>query len=285
LGDETELRALQEVFGNNRSADNPLLVGSVKSNVGHLESAAGSLSMIKTVLCLQKKMIPPVVHFRELTQDFDPGDFPVQVPSELVPWDDGDGTRFAGISAFNFAGGNVHVVLEEAPDSADAAVPPTHDRDEHLLVLSAKTEKALTDLANLYLDYFARDNPEKIGYICYTAGVGRSHFKHRLALRARDCREMHVNLSDFIAENESSRIGVATLPQRTPDDQVPHPSLSSETPLGEISAAYLRGAEIPWDLLYGTGHNRKVELPTYPFQRRVCWLSPEEISGPPHNNS
>ena len=88
LGDATELGALQEVFKPTRTPHRPLVVGSVKSNVGHLESAAGALSMIKTVLCLQKKMIPPVVHFRKLNPDIDSADFPLHIPTTLTPWDD-----------------------------------------------------------------------------------------------------------------------------------------------------------------------------------------------------
>jgi len=285
LGDATELQALQEVFAKTRTADHPLLVGSVKSNVGHLESAAGSLSMIKTLLCLQKKMIPPVVHFREMTPNFDPIDFPVLIPSKLMPWDAKDGTRFAGISAFNFAGGNVHVILQEAPRRAGADMPPADEGDEHLLVLSAKTEKALTDLANLYLEYFAGDRAGSVSDVCYTAGAGRSHFKHRLAVRARNSQEVHQGLSDFIAGRENPRIGVGTVPNSAPAGGERSPLVDSDTPLDEVSAEYLRGNQIPWNQVYDAARHSKVELPTYPFQRRVCWLPPDEISGPLHPNT
>jgi len=284
LGDATELRALQEVFAKNRVPDNPLLVGSVKSNVGHLESAAGSLSMIKTVLCLQKKMIPPVVHFRQLTPDFEPENFPVHIPSDLVPWEPGEGPRIAGISAFNFAGGNVHLILEEAPDGEAPAMPAPEQR-EHLLVLSAKTEKALMDLARLYLEYFSGNPAGNFADVCYTASFGRSHFKHRMTVRASDFPEGRQGLSDFIAGKENPRISVGSVQKVEPGDSDRLSAVSPETPREEISAAYIDGIEIPWNLVYEPARHRRVELPTYPFQRKVCWLSPNEITGPVHSDS
>lgn len=113
LGDPIEVQALGNVLGKNRSANNPLILGSVKTNVGHLEAAAGIASFMKVVLSLQNKQIPPHLHLKKPNTYIPWHKLPVTVPNQLMPWQAQDESRFAGVSSFGMSGTNVHIILEE----------------------------------------------------------------------------------------------------------------------------------------------------------------------------
>ena len=118
----------------------PLIIGSVKSNIGHLEAAAGIAGLIKVVLALQRREIPPNLHFKSGNPRIDWAGLPITVPTTVLPWPAVEGLRRAGISSFGFSGTNVHVIVEEAPDLT--AVPTDiSDRPLHLLALSARHQE------------------------------------------------------------------------------------------------------------------------------------------------
>jgi len=211
LGDPIEIGALGNVFGSNRSQDNPLIVGSVKTNVGHLEAAAGVASLIKVVLSLQHQEIPPHLHFKQPNPHIDWDVSPVVIPTERQPWTTvGTQQRIAGVSSFSFTGTNVHIVLEEPP-TYEKAVASTSNvktleidhpvaRPKHLLTLSAKTEESLTQLVKRY-DKHLSDHPDlTIADISFTANTARSHLKHRLAIVADSTTELTEKFSAFTAE-------------------------------------------------------------------------------------
>ena len=116
LGDPIEVGALGAVFAKGRDANRPLIIGSVKSNIGHLEAAAGVAGLIKVVLALQRREIPPNLHFQSGNPRIDWAALPIVVPTAVTPWPQIDGRRLAGISSFGFSGTNAHVIVEEAPD-------------------------------------------------------------------------------------------------------------------------------------------------------------------------
>ncbi len=174
LGDPIEVGALGAVFGQ-RSIE-PLIIGSVKTNIGHLE-AAGIASLIKVVLALQQQEIPPHLHLQQPNPHIDWEQLPIEVPTKRTPWTRGQQPRIAGVSSFGFSGTNAHVVVAEAPQLEQVLAPVV--RPLHIFTLSAKTQTALKQLAARYQDYLARAIAD-IGDICFTANVGRSHFNHRL---------------------------------------------------------------------------------------------------------
>jgi len=182
LGDPIEVKALGAVFAEGRPGDCPLRVGSVKTNVGHLETAAGVAGLIKVVLSLQRRELPEHLHFRNPNPHIPWADLPIRVTAERGPWPQAEAPLIAGVSSFGFSGTNVHVVLEEAPpwESADAAA----ERPQHALTLSAKSPEALTDLARRYERFLAEDPGTEWADVCHTANCGRSHFSHRLGVRA-----------------------------------------------------------------------------------------------------
>lgn len=182
LGDPIEVQALAAVLGEGRRPDNPLAIGSVKTNIGHLESAAGIAGLIKVILALQHGEIPPHLHLEHPNPLIPWEDLPVVVPTQRQDWPSRRGPRTAGLSSFGFSGTNAHLVIEQAPESH--AVPMRQDRPEHVLVLSAKNSQALEELAERYHEQL--DKETHFSDVCYTAASGRAHFSHRLAVCATD---------------------------------------------------------------------------------------------------
>ncbi|MBU0485484.1 MAG: polyketide synthase dehydratase domain-containing protein [Proteobacteria bacterium] len=179
LGDPIEVGALGKVFGERSSAE-PLLIGSVKTNIGHLEAAAGISGLIKVVLSLEAGEIPPHLHFKEPNPHIEWDKLPIEVPRQLRKWPD-DRRKIAGVSSFGFTGTNAHLVIEEGP------VPELKKnkgpaRPCHLLALSAQSAAALKELAARYDAYLSAHPGQDIADLCYTANSGRSHFEERLAL-------------------------------------------------------------------------------------------------------
>jgi acyl transferase domain-containing protein len=206
LGDPVELEALGAIF---RQRTQPLWVGSVKTNMGHLEAAAGITSLIKVVLSLQHGMIPPHLHFQTPNPYIDWQTSPVQVPTTATPWiGTGDpGRRIAGISSFGYSGTNAHLIVAEAPANenlalaSDPQVQYLSERPYHLLTLSAKSALALQSLAQHYSTFV--NSPaglqSGLGNICYTARTSRSQFEHRLNVVAQSATEMQTKLAALSA--------------------------------------------------------------------------------------
>jgi acyl-CoA synthetase (AMP-forming)/AMP-acid ligase II/3-oxoacyl-(acyl-carrier-protein) synthase/acyl carrier protein len=192
LGDAIEADALGRVVARGRAPDDPCLIGSVKTNIGHLEAAAGIAGIIKVALALRHRVIPPTLNFSKPNPNIPFDELPLRVAERLTPWPAG-GRPVAGISAFGFGGTNAHVVLTEAPQARGTAVNDvTGDRVE-LLPLSARSPEALTELANRYEHELA--GVTSLADLCYTAGARRGHHEHRLAVVGRSPDEMRAALA------------------------------------------------------------------------------------------
>ena len=194
LGDPIETGSIVKVFGENRHPDAALTVGSVKTNIGHLEAAAGVASLIKVVLALQNDEIPPHLHFRKLNPNISANALPFRIPTEPIPWPAGRAKRISGISAFGIAGTNAHLVVEEAP--VVTRVAPALERRVHLLAISARSRKAVTDLAERYHRHLTTHPSESLADLCFTANAGRTHFGHRRAVVASTPAELRTKLED-----------------------------------------------------------------------------------------
>ncbi|KFG98142.1 beta-ketoacyl synthase [Burkholderia paludis] len=183
LGDPIELNALTAVLGESRQPEARCWIGSVKTNIGHLESAAGIASLIKTALALHHRTIPPNLHFRSLNPHIALDDTPFRIPQQVVPWHPEHGPRVAGVSSFGFGGTNAHMILSEAPRAGmiedDPATPATH-----IVTLSARTPEALQALAASYAAYFDAHPEVRLREVASTANTGRTHFARRAAIVA-----------------------------------------------------------------------------------------------------
>jgi acyl transferase domain-containing protein/SAM-dependent methyltransferase len=194
LGDPIEAGALGAVFKDQR--DEPLLIGSVKTNLGHLEAAAGMAGLIKVVQSLRRQAIPRNLHFHQGNPLIEWDALNLAVPTQALPWTPIAGRRIAGVSSFGFSGTNAHVLVEEAPPPPAPAAAAV-GRPLHILALSARDPGTLRDLAGRYADRLADESP--LADICFSSNVGRSHFNHRAAVvgvSAADMRDALVALRD-----------------------------------------------------------------------------------------
>jgi myxalamid-type polyketide synthase MxaB len=198
------MRALSAVLAKGRTQNDPLVVGSVKTNIGHLEAASGIAGIIKVILAMQHEEIPPHLHFTEPNPHIPWDEIPVVIPTEPTPWPAGDALRMAGVSSFGFSGTNAHVIVQEAPPVEPAA--STVERPLHLMQLSAKTAPALKALALRYADHLASHPMQSVGDICYTANAGRSHFEQRLVVTGESVAQLEQRLSAFNRKGAASGV-------------------------------------------------------------------------------
>ena len=215
LGDPIEVQAAGAVYGDGRDADRPLLIGSVKTNIGHLESASGVAGLIKVVLSLQHEVLPQSLHFETPSPHIPWDSLPVRVVDKAIPWQANGRPRRAGVSSFGFTGTNAHVLIEEAPTQsatadeystgdilADVNVgseAETQDEPVGVLSLSARSPQALAELAQRYGEWLNAHPKVDIADVCLTAGAGRSHFEHRAGLvvdSVQSARELLAELAE-----------------------------------------------------------------------------------------
>jgi acyl transferase domain-containing protein len=208
LGDPIELRALGRVFAS-RPRAHRVPVGSVKTNLGHLEAAAGLAGLIKVVLALQHDRLPRHLHLQEPTRHVDWSQLPLYVPTQHVPWPRiPEKPRLAGISSFGFSGTNAHVIVGDVP--ACEPLPAGVARPVHLLTVSAKSPEALQESARRLSVHLARRD-ESLSDICYTANAGRMHHPERAAVVASSADEVRVGLL-ALAEGRTAPSLVARSP-------------------------------------------------------------------------
>ena len=183
LGDPVEIAALTQAFRTGTDANGFCAIGSVKTNIGHLDAAAGVAGLIKTILALKHGQIPPSLHFEEPNPNIDFANSPFFVNTELRTWREERMPRRAGVSSFGIGGTNAHVVLEEAPAASASAAP---SGSPQLLVLSARTQDAAAQ-ASINVAAYLDQHPElDLADVAYTLSAGRRAFEHRVALVCRD---------------------------------------------------------------------------------------------------
>lgn len=214
LGDPIEFEALSEVLGQPRQDGSVCALGALKTNIGHLEAAAGVAGLIKVVLALQHNTIPANLHFKKLNPRISLAETPFVLPTQALPWPASAKPRLAGVSSFGMSGTNAHVIVEEPPGSP---LPQSSGEGTPLLMLplSARSRTALLELAQSYQRFLEQDpddSPEHLRDIVYTASTRRSHHEHRLAVLGSSRRELAVALQSFSP-------GAARTPARAADAQ------------------------------------------------------------------
>lgn len=182
LGDPIEITALTQAFGEVPNQDPFCAIGSVKTNIGHLDTAAGVASLIKTVLALQHRQIPPSLNFSKPNPQIDFARSPFFVNTKLTPWPAGEEARRAGVSSFGIGGTNAHVVLEEAPSRP----PKGKSHDYQILPVSAKTPEALRQAVTNLAAHLEANEELSLGDVAHTLQVGRRAFPWRAAVVAED---------------------------------------------------------------------------------------------------
>ena len=197
LGDPIEVQALGMVM-DKRGKDNPCYLGAVKTNIGHLESAAGIAGFIKTVLILKNQTIPKNLNFNQINPHIPIDELPFEIPTETIKWKSNGALRRAGVSSFGFGGTNAHIVLEEYQKS-DKLIPDIIDRDYHLFTISAKSDTALVNLVGNYKTFLTKNPLVNLGDFCFSANCHREHFEERVSFVAGSIKNLSEKLDNFLS--------------------------------------------------------------------------------------
>lgn len=271
LGDPIEVRGLQEAFETFTQDKQFCAIGSVKSNIGHLESAAGISQLAKVVLQMRHKQLAPTLHTQQLNSFIDFNDSPFYVQRELAEWK-ADAVRRAGISSFGAGGANVHMIIEE--------YQPKTGRQEtlngpYLFLLSAQNEERLAAQAqqmHAYLaDHALSTNPAWLRDVCYTLQIGRESMGARLAISAKTKDELLLALANY---TEAARPNVWLNYQVQYKVQPDFTQASGD----ELVQYWVNGAKVDWQQCYPPQSLPNIiSLPTYPFAKRRCWIPTKEV--------
>jgi len=208
IGDPVELSALTQAFREGTPRNNFCAIGSVKTNIGHADVAAGIAGLIKTVLALEHQLIPPSLHFKTPNPQIDFVQSPFFVNTKLSKWEAGKAPRRAGVSSFGIGGTNAHVIVQEAP----VLEPAQTGRPVELLLLSARTESALEVATANLAAHFTRHPDVNLADAAFTLQVGRRHFKHRRMLVCRNVAEAATAME----KREIKRVFTSTINQEQP---------------------------------------------------------------------
>ncbi|MCX8128634.1 MAG: condensation domain-containing protein, partial [Clostridia bacterium] len=304
LGDPIEIDGITRAFSKYTNRKQFCGVGSVKTNLGHLDSAAGLAGLLKAVLSLKNKKIPPSIHFEKPNRNIDFGNSPVYVNTKLNEWICEEHPRRCGISAFGLSGTNCHIVMEEAPSFEKM---DDEGNNAHLFTLSAKSKDALQNLICKYVKALENGIDGTLGDLCFTANTGRGHYALRLAIIVNEIFELKEILSSLnidnlktdeekgiyfgefkigngnksngsvfeISETELKNInGIVNSKVTGFKNCEDKPSV-----LRDICKLYINGASVFWNRLYEACSYRRISIPTYAFDRKRCGIDIPEVSG------
>lgn len=199
LGDPIEVQALSMVM-KDRDPSNPCYLGAVKTNIGHLEAAAGIAGFIKTVLVLKNKTIPPNLHFRKINPHIPILELPFKIPEEIIELSNSEKKQYAGVSSFGFGGTNAHIVLEsvEAKKAKKSFEPPTN-----VFCLSANDDESLKNYSEKYFKYINQTPDLSVTDLCFTVNGTRQIFTKRLAIPFSDKKELAESLHKYTNDLEN----------------------------------------------------------------------------------
>lgn len=298
LGDPIEIDGIQRAFRHFTAKKQFCAVGSLKSNIGHLDNAAGLGGVAKVVLAMEHRILPASLNFRTPNRNIPFIETQVYVNDQTVPWEPSlDETLKAGINSFGLSGTNCHLVIESAPSNA------VRQERSHtgplFLPLSARTPEALHQLAEAYLERISNSDVDLVDAV-YTASCGRMHHRIRLAVLFENREQLCAGLLEFIQNKSASgnvdiRYGESRLVSRE-EDRRQHGDLTpadrqrlEEQALSLVNSGferlsmelasqcadlYVTGIQFPWNSLFRRFSVRRIPLPTYPFQHSRCWIDP-----------
>lgn len=277
IGDPIEVKGLTDAFQKFTKRKQFCAIGSVKSNMGHLDSAAGIAGLIKVILALQHKELPASLHFRRANALMNLENSPVYVNTKLRKWKQEDGKlRYAGISSFGFSGTNCHIVLEEYPDEPHRIQNSTK---EWVFTISARDNLSFYALLQKYISFLEENEKYTLEEICYVLNTGREHQKVRCAIPCRKKEKLLSQLKSLslhLEEKETCSLKGIYLSSDV-KIQKSHNKLVTGYKEETIQAAkkYVRFEKVDWKLFYPVTC-RKVSLPTYAWNRKSYWVDKED---------
>ena len=194
IGDPIEMEAINKTYCKKRTQDNPLIVGAVKTNFGHTESASGIAGVIKTVLSLNQETIPPNLHFKNPSPHISWDEIPVKIPTELTKWPKNSSPRIGAVSAFGISGTNSHVIIEEAPLEENNKLNDICRKGYFALPVSGKTESALRENAKKYYEFLEKTT-DSLDQICASSALRHTHYKKSYLAVGNNMDELRNSLS------------------------------------------------------------------------------------------
>lgn len=281
LGDPIEVQALTNAFCTYTNHKQFCALGSVKANIGHLDTAAGISGFVKSVLCLKHQQLPPQPNFQKPNQKIAFLESPVFVNTQLKKWEVGhDKNRLAGVSAFGISGTNCHVLLQEyLPDDAALQRKPK-DESQYLFTLSAKSVKSLTMLIMAYIQHYQHGSQPDIGELCTSVARYRTHFRYRIAIITDNLKDLEIKLKTLsqkpLDEFEAPWYFSAVSRDNRQDYNNSHLlHVIHRTPATAEQEArkYLESEAPKFVDEFDRGY--RLNLPNYPFDEVSCWVKLE----------
>ncbi len=296
LGDPIEITGLLKAFEGSTEEKQFCSIGSVKSNIGHLEAAAGIAALTKALLQIRYEQLVPSLHADPLNPNINFEDSPFYVQTVLADWKRPAGhPRRVGVSSFGAGGANAHLILEEYAGAREAESASRPTRLE-AFVLSAKTPDALCRYAERVVDFLESVAHVSLASMTHTSQVGRTPMDARLAVVTSSVEDLRDKLKEWITLNESGRsnaglegvfYGSLKEIQNGAGHLIGGPAgkafldaLLENRDLERIARLWVLGADVDWRVMYRHGSPRKVSLPTYPFAKERCWIKQETPSLP-----
>ncbi|MEH2171990.1 type I polyketide synthase [Nostoc sp.] len=274
MGDEIEAKAIGAVIGSDRSLGNECAIGSVKTNIGHMEAAAGIGGLIKAALAVSHRQIPPNLHFQTPNPKIPWQELRLRVAQSLEPLTNKDNQPpIVSVNGFGLGGTNVHVILqgvESLPiDTAIANQP-------QLFLMSARSPEALKAFAKAYIQFLTQDSSAGISLadICYTTSLRRSHHSHRLAIVVDSKKQLAEHLMAFLAQESRPSMFSGYIEQHKNSRVEENSGTECSQMLNSLAERYTLEDSIDWNALYPNGGSF-VRLPSYPWQRQRYWQESE----------
>lgn len=209
VGDPIEMEALRLVYGKGKTRKDPLMIGSVKGNINNGEYAGGVSALIKAVMCLKNKAIPPTMRLKSINPKLNLDKIPALVPIKLTKWDTDGKKRICAINSFGLSGTSVNIIVEEAPEAVDknSLKPDRNEAGLHILAMSAKGMNALVEKSRAYCNYIDNNKNISIEDICYASNTGRAHFNNRVVFLADSIESLRRDIECFVSEASNEFMG------------------------------------------------------------------------------
>ena len=297
LGDPVEIRGLNKAFGRYTERKQFCSIGSAKSNIGHLEAAAGMAALSKVLLQMKYQLLAPSLHVENLNRNIDFETSPFYVQQKLTGWkrpvvgmhgESKEYPRIACISSFGAGGSNAHVIIEEHLDEKLEMDGP------YLIVLSARNEDRLKDAARNLLTFLASPHsphPTPLHDVAYTLQVGREAMEERLGLLVHSLQKLKEKLQNFLEGKEDvedlyrgqAKQSKDALAVFTADEEIQEAinKWIERKKHNKLLDLWVKGFVFDWNKLYGATMPRRISLPTYPFARKRFWIPEQPTTYPP----
>jgi surfactin synthase thioesterase subunit/3-oxoacyl-(acyl-carrier-protein) synthase len=262
LGDPIEVQALGEVIGKNREDNKPCWISSIKTNIGHLEPAAGIIGLIKASLILKKGLIPPHLNFTIPNPHIPFNQYALKVPRKIEELPRYEKHSIVGVSSFGFGGTNVHIVLREQ-EQEEEKISTNLIKEQELFTLSAKSTAALSDLSTLWCAYLESNPEPSLAQICYNLHLKRSHYTYRLAIIANSRDDLYFKLT------QNQEIFKSSEPDKSLSPTIIE--VFDDIDLLTLAKHYVNHAQIDWKKYEEGRFYSPIDLPLYPWQHKRYW--------------